>query len=181
VAPECAAGRSVDERTDVFSFGVLAYLLVAGFPPYCGAEKRAGKDGKVANVPFWNTAASASASAPAPAGGKASSSSSSSSSSTSSSSSALLFPSPHFDAVSPQCRDFLGAVLRLAPGERLTAAQALAHPWLQSAASAAGNRGSAVRAGGSGVGAVALSAAVNPHAVASLKEFLKMWRARLSR
>lgn len=141
VAPEVMQGGSCDERVDVFSFGVLAHVLIAGFPPFCGAERRSGK---LVTVPFWPNPLSAQVSA----------------------AESLTFHSPHFDSVSAQCRDFLTKTLRTPAAERLTAAEALAHPWLQSASTSSGQ---------------ALSAVVNVHANASLKEFLRLWRARLSR
>lgn len=43
-APELAAGEDVDERTDVFALGVIAYEMLTGAVPY---ENRAGATGEV--------------------------------------------------------------------------------------------------------------------------------------
>ncbi|KNC51281.1 CAMK protein kinase [Thecamonas trahens ATCC 50062] len=45
----------------------------------------------------------------------------------------LAFPSPHWDAISPEARDLVAGLLRVDPAARLTASQALAHPWLSGA------------------------------------------------
>lgn len=43
----------------------------------------------------------------------------------------LSFPRKYWQGVSPLAIDFLQRVLMLNPATRLSAAQALAHPWLQ--------------------------------------------------
>lgn len=45
------------------------------------------------------------------------------------------FPSPYWDPISPQAKDFISKLLVKEPSERLSASQAVQHPWLKSAGS----------------------------------------------
>lgn len=41
------------------------------------------------------------------------------------------FPSPYFDSVSLEAKKFISSLLVVNPSERMTAEQALNHPWLK--------------------------------------------------
>lgn len=49
-APEVAAGETIDDRADVFSFGVIAYRLLTGTLPFEG-DIAIGADGSTQHVP----------------------------------------------------------------------------------------------------------------------------------
>ena len=38
MAPEQIEGKPVDARTDIYSFGVTCYHMLAGAPPFTGTE-----------------------------------------------------------------------------------------------------------------------------------------------
>merc|ERR1712000_656975 len=73
VAPEVLSGEAYEKEVDMWSIGVITYILLCGFPPF-------------------------------------------------------------FDDVSDQAKDFIDNLLLVDPALRLTAEQALEHPWLQGAA-----------------------------------------------
>jgi serine/threonine protein kinase len=50
-APELAAGEPIDERTDVFALGVIAYQMLTGALPYENRRVAAAPDGATFHVP----------------------------------------------------------------------------------------------------------------------------------
>jgi Tol biopolymer transport system component len=52
MSPEQAQGRDVDERSDIFSFGVVLYELLAGSPPFKGDKPAAILDAVVHHTPL---------------------------------------------------------------------------------------------------------------------------------
>ncbi|CAK9072554.1 Calcium/calmodulin-dependent protein kinase type 1 (CaM kinase I) (MnCaMKI) [Durusdinium trenchii] len=92
VAPEILHGERYDYKVDVWSFAVIAYILLCGFPPFYHPNNaelfRQIKRGK------------------------------------------FEFPSPFWDNVSKDAKDFISSMLVVNPVERPTISQCLKHPWL---------------------------------------------------
>lgn len=92
IAPEVLTSSSrdgYDSQVDLWSVGVIVYILLSGRMPFSGQEAiRAGL---------------------------------------------FTFHSPFFDNVSDSAKDFIRKLLDVDPARRLTAAAALAHPWLADA------------------------------------------------
>jgi len=93
VAPEVITRQPYDTQVDMWSLGVIVYVLLAGRLPFDGANDTEVCDKTVR--------------------GK------------------LQFFSPYWDAISAEAKDFVSHLLTRNPAKRLTAAQALAHPWLE--------------------------------------------------
>jgi calcium-dependent protein kinase len=91
IAPE-VLGRHYDKSCDLWSIGVITYILLCGYPPFYGdtdpeifASVRAGR---------------------------------------------YDFDSPEWTQVSNEAKDLISRLLLLDPSKRLTADEALRHPWL---------------------------------------------------
>ena len=91
-APEILNGMPHGKEVDLWSLGVVVYVLLCGFPPFYDDDEhemfRIIKRGE------------------------------------------FEFPSPSWDPISANAKDFIGRLLVLDPDQRMTAKQALAHPWL---------------------------------------------------
>ncbi|CAN0210506.1 unnamed protein product, partial [Discosporangium mesarthrocarpum] len=90
IAPEVLS-RKYDKACDLWSIGVITYIILAGYPPFYGesdqeifASVRQG---------FFE------------------------------------FPSPEWDTISDEAKGFISSLLKKDPAARLTASQALMHPW----------------------------------------------------
>ncbi|OQS05504.1 calcium-dependent protein kinase [Thraustotheca clavata] len=97
IAPE-VLGRHYDKSCDLWSIGVITYILLCGYPPFYGdsdpeifASVRSGK---------------------------------------------YSYDTPEWNGVSKEAKDLIDHLLLLNPSKRLTADQALHHPWLMGAAPA---------------------------------------------
>lgn len=95
IAPE-VLGRHYDKSCDLWSIGVITYILLCGYPPFYGdtdpeifASVRAGR---------------------------------------------YDFDSPEWTSVSNEAKDLISKLLLVEPSKRLTAQEALRHPWLSGAA-----------------------------------------------
>jgi len=91
IPPEVLKGEYT-RSCDMWSIGVLAYILLSGCPPFNGDT----------DAQIFNQVKSG----------------------------FFSFDSPQWDDVSCVAKDFICCLLRMDPSERLTASEALAHPWI---------------------------------------------------
>lgn len=91
VAPEILNEQPYGTQVDMWSFGVVLYILLCGFPPFYGATE----------MEMFNKICSAK----------------------------FRFLKPHWDNVSDNAKDLVKKLLTVDPRQRLTAPQALEHPW----------------------------------------------------
>ncbi|KAI4301980.1 hypothetical protein L6164_035206 [Bauhinia variegata] len=94
VAPEVLMGRDYNEKVDVWSCGVILYIMLAGIPPFYGDS---------ASEIFESVLRAN-----------------------------LRFPSRLFRSISPTAKDLLRKMISRDPSRRLSAEQALRHPWFLS-------------------------------------------------
>lgn len=93
VAPEVLR-KQYTKSCDMWSIGVIAYILLCGYPPFYGESDNQIFDSVKAGM--------------------------------------FDFPSPEWDSISDDAKDFICCLLKMVPSERLTAAQALNHRWIRS-------------------------------------------------
>eukprot|EP01130_Rhizamoeba_saxonica_P018482 TRINITY_DN925_c1_g1_i1.p1 TRINITY_DN925_c1_g1~~TRINITY_DN925_c1_g1_i1.p1 ORF type:complete len:458 (-),score=129.19 TRINITY_DN925_c1_g1_i1:38-1411(-) len=93
VAPEVLMGKEYDETVDVWSVGVICYILLCGFPPFYGNHDQQIFE-KILKCDYD-------------------------------------FPSPDWDSISAEAKQFIQAVLVLDARRRPSAAQCLQAPWIK--------------------------------------------------
>ena len=102
IAPEILKGEGYGRQVDLWSVGVVMYILLCGFPPFSDPYGDVGRIyARIRTGDF-------------------------------------SFPSPFWDAVSDLAKDLIRRLLTVDPDRRITAANALAHPWIVARSSSRG-------------------------------------------
>jgi serine/threonine protein kinase len=89
-------GEPYDMAVDIWSIGVITYVLLCGFPPFYGDVQKELFD----NIMSGN----------------------------------YDFPDPEWTDVSEEAKDFIKKILVVNPAKRMTAEEALKHPWITAGA-----------------------------------------------
>ena len=107
IAPEILSG-SYTEKCDIWSIGVIVYIMLCGRPPFMGnSEDNILKQVRRAE---WD------------------------------------FVGPEWSGASAEAKDFIEKLMQKDVNRRLTAVEALAHPWIQKKVKTAYNEGLAKKA-----------------------------------
>ena len=93
MAPEIIKRYSYDNKVDIWSAGIVIFIMLSGRPPFGGSTKEA----------IYKTIKTR----------------------------PLEFPDREWAMVSSEAKDFIERCLNKDPVQRATAAQLLAHPWMQ--------------------------------------------------
>jgi calcium/calmodulin-dependent protein kinase I len=100
-APEVLRGKNYGKSVDMWSAGVITYILLSGYPPFWAADEseslqltlNANYD---CNLKYFM----------------------------------LIVPSPDWDTISDSAKDFIRNLIQVDPDERMTANEALNHSWI---------------------------------------------------
>ena len=113
MAPEVIANKQVTPAADVWSVGVIAYILLAGYPPFFPEKDLASEDNE--NESDAGDEEDESLLLRSVAKGQ------------------FEFHPHSWRHVSDEAKDFIKRLMTVDPNERLTCDEALDHPWLQTA------------------------------------------------
>jgi serine/threonine protein kinase len=113
-APEVLAGGSTSFAADMWAFGVMAYIMLCGYPPFFSNSEYERDHDSLGRYPFWvffnddtpylrNSVMKG----------------------------RFAFPDESWANITDEAKDFISRLLKVDPSERLTAEQALSHPWFQ--------------------------------------------------
>ncbi|KAK6175625.1 hypothetical protein SNE40_014041 [Patella caerulea] len=91
-APEIFVGKKYTQSVDIWSLGVVTYILLSGYEPFIASTDREMFK-KIIKSDYE-------------------------------------FDSPYWDAISENAKDLIRKMLMLEPNKRITAEQALKHPWV---------------------------------------------------
>ncbi|KAM9408500.1 MAP kinase-activated protein kinase 3 isoform 2-T2 [Pholidichthys leucotaenia] len=98
VAPEVLGPEKYDKSCDMWSLGVIMYILLCGFPPFYSNTGQAISPGMKRRIRMGQ----------------------------------YEFPNPEWSEVSQIAKDLIHQLLKTDPNERMTIAQFMNHPWINS-------------------------------------------------
>jgi serine/threonine protein kinase len=111
-APEIIKKEPYSTKADIWAIGVITYILLCGFPPFFSYDDYTDAN-MLLNAPFWYffNEETESLFNQIKLG-------------------AVTFPEPFWKDISEDAKNFVLALLKVSPHERLTAEQALTHEWM---------------------------------------------------
>lgn len=112
-APEVLMHQNYDKSVDMWSLGVISYILLCGFPPFFSNAEFKQNFSLLSSAPFWYFF----------------------NSSTDELQREILqgqvdFPEPFWKDISEDAKDFILGLLQVDASKRMSAEEALKHPWM---------------------------------------------------
>eukprot|EP01124_Arcella_intermedia_P033787 TRINITY_DN8209_c0_g1_i1.p1 TRINITY_DN8209_c0_g1~~TRINITY_DN8209_c0_g1_i1.p1 ORF type:complete len:867 (+),score=202.01 TRINITY_DN8209_c0_g1_i1:1-2601(+) len=100
-------------KSDMWSIGVISYILLCGFPPFFSFSEDASDDWRLSSSPFWTLFNEKTDELV-----------------NSITLGTYAFPPTFWDSVSENAKDFVRNLLKVSPEQRMSAEEALKHPWM---------------------------------------------------